>query len=53
MGEKVCPKCGSELPLKEGWDSIVYHCKNCHIIIDADTGETCEIVHLETLYERG
>jgi len=50
---KKCPKCGSELPLEEGWDSMIYHCKPCHIVIDADTGEACEIVILETLYERG
>lgn len=48
-----CPKCGNELPLKEGWDSMVYHCGKCHIVIDAGTKEVCEIVILETLYERG
>lgn len=52
-GRMNCPKCGSELPLEEGWDSMVFHCKKCHVIIDADTGEACEIVLLETLYERG
>ena len=50
--EFVCPKCGSELPLEEGWDSMVYHCKPCHIVIDADTGEACEIIVLERLYPR-
>lgn len=48
-----CPKCGSALPLEEGWDSMVYHCKKCHIVIDAGTGEACEIVCLERLYECG
>jgi len=45
-----CPKCGSELPLEEGWDSMVYHCRPCHIVIDAETGEACEIRVLERLY---